>query len=240
MTESAGTSAHRETHPKTDIATRPASQPETRPETRRERLRRELTADILRIARRQLAEAGHGAVTWRAIARELGMNPASLYTYFDSLDDLFTGLILESYQRLAAAVDGAFQASEPTTHDERVERLMACAHAFRQWAVDHPAEFNLIFTDQIPGYAAPPAGPTYDAEMAVLDPLVKAAAALQGTTADPRAVSASAESDVDAVLGAWATMHGLVSLEVNHHLPDGDAAQRFDRIIRATVSALGG
>ena len=77
---------------------------ETPTESRRDRQRRELTAEIITIARRQLAEGGRAGVSWRAIAREVGMNPASLYTYFANLDDLFTAMIIESYGGLAAAL----------------------------------------------------------------------------------------------------------------------------------------
>ena len=75
-----------------------------RTESRRDRQRRELVAEIVEIARAQLASGGRAAVSWRGIAREVGMNPASLYTYFDGLDDLFTAVILDSYGGLAAAL----------------------------------------------------------------------------------------------------------------------------------------
>ena len=127
------------------------------PETRRARLRRELTAEILRVARHQLTVAGPGGVSWRGIAREVGMNPASLYTYFNSVDDLFTALIIESYGSLARSVQTAYD-DGPT--DDALERAMGCVRAYADWGRSQPAEFNLIFVDQLPGYAAPEGGPT--------------------------------------------------------------------------------
>ncbi|MEM9749244.1 MAG: TetR/AcrR family transcriptional regulator [Actinomycetota bacterium] len=210
----------------------------TAPETRRERLRRELTADILRIARRQLSEEGAGAVTWRAIARELGMNPASLYTYFDNLDALFTALILQSYESLGAAVSSA---AHEHGDAEPVDRAIACMLAYRAWAVEHPAEFNLIFTDQIPGYEAPDDAGTFEAEMAVLQPVIGALAAVRGrvipgTPSSPSEVADTPEADASIAL--WAQAHGLVMLEINNHLPDDGRPERFERVVTRSIRAL--
>ncbi len=204
-------------------------------ESRRARLRRELTADIVRIARRQLTEAGPGAVTWRAVARELGMNPASLYTYFASLDELFTTLILESYQALGDAVREGF---ERAGHLEPVDHVVATALAYRHWAVDHPAEFNLIFTDQIPGYVAPTDAGTYDAEMAVLRPLLTAIGRVTGRHGNPADQQTADSADADAPIGLWAMVHGYVALEVNNHLPVERRSERFESIVRNAIAAL--
>ncbi len=189
-----------------------------RPETRRQRLRRELTAEILEIARAQLESEGPGGVSWRGIAREVGMNPASLYTYFSSLDDLFTALILQSYQGLAAAVSDA---AKPVGRRSAQARLVAGAKAYRSWALEHPAQFNLIFTDQLPGYAAPAGGPTLAAELAVFRPLVAAMADAAGRPLSVDSFADLSADDRQRVIGMYASMHGLVSLEVNHHLPPG-------------------
>jgi AcrR family transcriptional regulator len=196
------------------------------PRTRRERLRQELVSDVIDTARRHLAEGGPAAVSWRGIAREVGLNPASLYTYFDSLDDLFTAVILDSFGRLARAVN---EASDAAAQLDPLDRLMACAHAYRSWALEHPAEFNLVFTDRIPGYEAPPGGPTVAIQDEIFGPFVAALDALDGAPDAARDVRAGADDRV----ALWATMHGLVMLEINHHLPFvEDTAGVFDRSLR--------
>lgn len=196
------------------------------PETRRQRLRRELQAEVVDSARTQLAEGGPGGVTWRGIARSVGINPASLYTYFDSLDDVFTAVILDSFERLGQAIQETDAKAEDAT---AADRLITLALAYRQWAVDHPAEFNLIFTDQLPGYAAPPDGPTVAAQTAIFGPFATALAELMGADASGSAANFSGFNREDALVlpdnpavpvGMWATMHGLVMLEINNHLPD--------------------
>jgi AcrR family transcriptional regulator len=204
-------------------------------ETRRERHRRELVDDIRDEARRQLEQGGASAVSWRGIARAVGMSPASLYTYFDGLDALFTDLLLESYGSLAAAVRsgvGAFGDGPPA------DRLLAGPLAYRHWALAHRGEFNLIFTDQIPGYAAAPGGATVDAQVAVFEPMARAMAEAAGrrATADPRHAS---DGDVERFLGLWGIFHGLTSLEVNHHLDWVDAARVYERRVRWAIESLG-
>lgn len=188
-------------------------------ETRRERLRRELMSDVVMTARSQLESGGPGAVSWRGIAREVGMNPASLYTYFDSLDDVFTAVILDSFTRLGAAMQTTAAAVSGQPPDER---LLAGAATYRRWAIDHPAEFNLVFTDQLPNYAAPPDGPTVQAQQAIFGDLARALAehleSEPGGEPDFDAL-ASSQTGRSTFVGLWATMHGLVMLEINNHLP---------------------
>ncbi len=201
----------------------------TAPETRRDRQRRELVDELCAEASRQLVEGGSGSVTWRGLARAVGMSPASLYTYFDGVDALFTELIVRNFASLAAATRAGVD-----RFDEPGDRLLAGIHAYRQWARRHPAEFNLVFTDQLPGYAAEPDGPTVAAQGAIFEPLIEVLAAIDdaGIT-DPRDVAASS------VLGVWGMFHGLVSLEINHHLDWIDGGAHFDRQVRWALDAAG-
>jgi AcrR family transcriptional regulator len=185
------------------------------PVSRRERLREELITQIVAIGRRQLEEAGMAGVSWRGIAREVGMNPASLYTYVDGIDDLYTRILIESFDALAAAVRAA---SEASRDQPARQRILDCAAAYREWAVAHPHQFNLIFTDQIPGYEAPPGGPTVDAEIAVEEPFIDAVAELLGRTPDD--LLADTTSRVFAAIVALRSqLLGFTMLEINHHAP---------------------
>ncbi len=194
-------------------------------------------SDVVDTARRHLAEGGPASVTWRGIAREVGVNPASLYTYFDSLDDLFTAVITSSFARLGSAVGGAAADADDL---DPTERLLACAHAYRAWALEHPAEFNLIFTDRIPGYEAPPGGPTVEVQTAIFGPFVAALDELSGNepVAGPAAALGDATRPLERI-SLWASMHGFVMLEINHHLPFVDNRERaFDDGMRRLLTLL--
>ena len=202
-------------------------------EGRRAKQRRELLGAIDHEARRLLIEGGPANVSIRAIARAVGIGAASLYTYFDSLDEVFTSLLLSSYGRLAAATAAAvdhFADASPA------DRALAGILALRRWALDHRHEFNLIFSDQLPGYSAPPGGPTVDAQVAVFRPITDAIAAVSMGAARSRDRLGRDEAG----LVVWSTFHGAVSLEVNHHLDWlPDAAAFHERAVRAAIASVG-
>lgn len=209
-------------------------------ESRRDRHRRELVDELCDEARRLLAEGGAGAVTWRGLARAVGMSPASLYTYFDGLDDLFTELILRSYRSLAAATAAGVDAFADRPAGDRI---LAGPYAYRRWALAHRGEFNLVFTDQLPGYAAEPGGATVDAQTAVFAPMIRAARAAGAAPAeqdDPEPLPPGRVPDeVQRLMGVFGCFHGLTSLEVNHHLDWLDAPTTFDTQVRAAIAAAG-
>ncbi len=206
--------------------------PASPPMSRRERLREELTTQIVSIGRRQLEEAGVTGVSWRGIAREVGMNPASLYTYVDGIDDLYTRILVESFDALAAAVQAA---NEANRDQPARQRLLECSAAYRAWGVAHPRQFNLIFTDQIPGYEAPPDGPTVDAEIAVEQPFIDALAELLGQSTDD--LLADPTSNVFAAVVAFRSqLLGFTMLEINNHAPYLDDSPAI--LLTATEHAI--
>ena len=182
--------------------------------SRRERLRVELTAQIVEIGRRQLEAGGVANVSWRGIAEEIGMNPASLYTYIDGINDLYTRILEQSFRSLADAVADAAE----TDLDPRT-RLIGCARAYRAWAREKPNQFNLIFTNQIPGYEAPTEGEAFDAAMDANTPFTEALFELARGTGNEESIG-DVSSEFEALAyGFRSMMHGFTILEINHHSP---------------------
>ncbi|MEU5397884.1 TetR/AcrR family transcriptional regulator [Streptomyces sp. NPDC005963] len=199
--------------------------------TRRDRLRAETLDDIKTASLRQLREVGAAQLSLRAVATELGMSPAGLYRYFDSRDALLTALIADAFDRLADAVE---QARDADPAADVADRLLAVLMAYRRWAVEHPQEFGLVYGTPVPGYSAPPDGPTSVATRRVggaFAPLF-VEAWRQGrlhpcaeVTPDPALARYAAELHPDlppavaaAVFGAWTRLHGLVIFEAFGHL----------------------
>jgi len=120
--------------------------------TVRARARAALTQEILSAARRQLAAAGAGQLSLRAVARELEMAPSGLYRYFPSRDALLTALIIEAYNALG---DHAAHALAVTPEGEHRRRWRTVCQSVRSWAVAHPHEFTLLYGSPVPGYRAP-------------------------------------------------------------------------------------
>ena len=151
--------------------------------------------------------------------------------YFDGLDDVLTMLLLASYGRLAEATAAA---AERFADAPPADRALAATLAYRRWGLDHPNELNLVFTDQLPGYAAPEGGPTIDAQVEVFRPLTDAVAELVASGA-----SGLDESD-EARAGVWAAFHGFVLLEANHHLVWlDDPGAAYETAVRRAFTAVG-
>jgi len=203
-------------------------------ETRRERHRRILVEEIVDEARSLLEEGGPSSVSLRAIGRAVGMSAPSLYTYFPSLNDVFTELIVRSYDALAGHV--AANLAERSDAPLR-DRLLVGPMAYRSWALSNRQQFNLVFFDQISGYEAPADGPTVEAQTSVLRPIAADYAEACGQSLDALVEPGELLEDF---LGWWGTFHGLVVLEVNHHLDWVDAGAVFERRLRREIDLLTG
>lgn len=118
----------------------------------RARVREEMIGEIKKVARKQIATDG-ASLSLRAVARELGMVSSALYRYFPSRDELLTALIIDAYNALGAAAEGA-EASVKDRSDF-IGRWLAVTKGIRLWALFTPHEYALIYGSPVPGYAAP-------------------------------------------------------------------------------------
>jgi len=226
---------------------------------RRERVRAATAQEIKDIAREHMAEQGGAAISLRAIARQMGMTAGALYSYYDTRDDLITALIVDGYVSLAEALEAARDA-QPAGRP--ADRLLAAGLAYRDWALGHPQEYQLVFGSPIPGYQAPELGPTVAAARragAVLLDLVAAAwpasrraGPPEGEAADPRWATPFAAwldhaypglpaAAVAFHLRIWARLHGMVALEIHGHLGAivTDAGLLYREELHALLAELG-
>lgn len=188
-------------------------------EGRRARLRRETVAGIKAAAWEQVREVGAPALSLRAVARSVGLSSPGLYRYYASRDDLLTDLIADAYGDLATALEQARDQAGPALRD----RLHATLVAYHDWAVEHPAEWSLIFGTPVPAYAAPAEGRTTLAARrfgAVLLTLLHEATAPDadaldaGATPDP---SRFPEDLYPRAARLWSRLHGVLALGLHGH-----------------------
>jgi len=112
-----------------------------KPDWRQQRRQTAIQA-IKDAARQQIAENGAGKLSLGAIARALGLTTPALYRYFASRDALVAALIVDAYGSMGQALE---QAAEETFQDDHVDRFMAFVRAYRQWAVEFPEDFALMY-----------------------------------------------------------------------------------------------
>ena len=105
---------------------------------------------IAESATRQLLEVGPTQLSVRAVARELGMASSAIYRYVRSRDELLTILIVRAYDDL-----GEYVKVRAARQPDPGKRWRVIGLACRDWALDNPQRFALIYGSPVPGYAAP-------------------------------------------------------------------------------------
>lgn len=121
-------------------------------ETTRREKRRQATAEEIKATARQLMQQnGTAGLSLRAISREMGLSSAALYYYYPSVGDLITALTVDAFNGLTDTLAVIAQDQAPSYAD----RGWRLALAYRQWALAHPIDFQLIYGNPIPGYEQP-------------------------------------------------------------------------------------
>jgi AcrR family transcriptional regulator len=195
--------------------------------SRRERLRADALAEIREHALAQIAEGGPGALSLIGIAKAMGMSGPALYRYFASRDDLLVALVEESWVDIADTLTETAGRTRSATPEER---LRAALNGTRQWALDQPHRYRLVFGSSYgsgkldPDRIAPPSQRAMEIVLAALselgpidraprvtDPelrreLVRWGNGSQDSPHDPRVLLLG--------LRAWTRIHGIISLEI--------------------------
>lgn len=206
----------------------------------------DLQTAIKETAWKQIAEFGAPSLSLRAIARELDITAPSIYNYFPSRDDLVTALIVDAFNSLAESQEATL---ENIPSGDLPGRFSALGLAYRQWAVDYPQRYQLIFGTPIPRYHAPeeltlPAASRallpligvirdiFSADRLRLDGLARLAPALAAMLGAWGETAGGAHPEVlYLALVVWSRVHGLVMLEITRQMPSffDDPSQVFQR-----------
>jgi AcrR family transcriptional regulator len=117
-------------------------------------------AEIIDAAWAIAREEGLGAIALREIARRIGMQAPSLYSYFRSKNDLYDAMFAQAWADILDKKPSA----ETLPADPRAA-LKQIAHFYFDWAVADPARYLLTSQRTIPGFEPSPEGyqPAVDA-----------------------------------------------------------------------------
>jgi AcrR family transcriptional regulator len=216
-----------------------------------------LKEKIIITAWKQIAESGAAALSLRAIGRELGVTAPAIYNYFADRDALVTALIIEAYQSFG---DAQLAACNTVPADDLAERMQVTGMAYRQWAVEHPQRYQLIFGTPILGYEAPfeQVFPYAARALGVLVNVVEELRIAGRLQAQDFPLPESGyekpfeawkvyggEADILSLSVAvliWCRVHGLVSIEIANNRPafgpQGEALYRYelDSLIKQFVT----
>ena len=177
----------------------------------RQRRREATTNEILETAWALCREDGLASLSLRQLAKRVGMQAPSLYSYFDSKNAIYDAMFTQGQHALAARM-AEVSAIRPVTRDV----LRAGIREWFAFCVEDPTRYQLLFQRTIPGFE--PSAESYALALAQLD---SAAAALHAAgVTDP------------AALDIWtALLTGLTSQQISND-PGGD---RWARVLDQSV-----
>ena len=187
------------------------------------------TRETLLEAALQLLEArGPGALRVRDLSEAVGKSTMGVYTHFGSKQGLLEQLYLHGFSRLEERLEAVASAGNGR------QELLQFALAYRGFALDNEALYGLMFERGTPDFI--PSDDSRMAGLATFELLSERIADWQPDLADPAPMAHL----------AWATMHGLVSIELMHrrwggplvaHL-QGDPAQNYATAVNSLIAGL--
>ena len=108
-------------------------------------------AEILDAAWEQVRENGVAALSLRDLARSVGMQPPSLYSYFASKNAIYDAMYAQGAQQF---VDE--QAASMPASDDPLEALTAVLRFFVGFCAADFARYQLLFQRTVPGFEPSP------------------------------------------------------------------------------------
>jgi AcrR family transcriptional regulator len=192
----------------------PAAIPDE-PRRDRRRVRHEATKQEIRDAAWQMVRAdGLNALSLRALARLVDMEPQSLYTYFSSKHAVYDCLFADGNRELLARLERI------DTSDEAHEALRRTADLFVTFATEDQARYELLFMRTIPDFV-----PSDESYAVAREVLAKGRALL--------AAAGLADDDFD----LWTAIVAGLSAQQLANDPGGD---RYLRLIEDAVTMFAG
>jgi AcrR family transcriptional regulator len=227
---------------------------------RRDRRRQETIDDIKDTARRQLANGGPTGISMRAIARHLAMTASAVHYYFPSHQALLDALIVDGFTSLAEALRTTHEGVGPRPPGGQ---WLAVCRAHRAWALDHQAEYLLLYGHDGAG-AVKRRNPQVDqASSSVINVLFSIMReAVAADEIDTERIEAAIPTSLRRQLATWrdendgsgdlpdgalagcmityAQLHGAITLELLGHIPSAlaDHDALFDLEMAHTCAAL--
>ena len=114
---------------------------------RRARRRQETIEEILDIALEVMAEEGVNGLTLSEVARRLGVQPPSLYKYFDSLMALYDALFRRGQEAHLEVMRAAMEHAPPG-----LNALQAALDASGRWCLENSPLAQLMFWRPVPRF----------------------------------------------------------------------------------------
>lgn len=185
----------------------------------------DLRAALLKAAHAALEEGGVEALSFRALARAVGVSQTAPYNHFDGRDGLLADLAQQGFEEL-----GASQTVAASATGEFNCRLVSLGLDYVGFARRRPQLYRLMFGVVLPDWHDRPN--VAAAKMSSLQPV-------KSVLADAGTGRSWSDRDVDAAaLAAWSLVHGLAMLRIDRAFAQFDDALNDGQIERRAILAL--
>ena len=163
-------------------------------------------------------EIGLGNLTLTALAVRLGVRQPSLYKHIDSMAGLHRDIAVHAKRELGEVLARA------AVGRSGAEAISAMSHAYRSWALQHPARYEASNLMPAPG----------DVEDEAIS-----LAAIQVIADVLTAYQLKGDDAVDAIRAFRSTLHGFVSYETAGAFAwSADVNRSFERLVGGFILAL--
>jgi AcrR family transcriptional regulator len=163
-------------------------------------------------------EVGLTRLTLAALADRLGVRQPSLYKHIDSLAGLHRSISLQSKVEMGSVL------SRAAVGRAGADAIVAMSHAYRNWALEHPARYQ----------AANAMGDPGDLEIETVS-----LASIQVIADVLTAYELEGDDAIDAIRAFRSALHGFVSFETDGDFAlSADVNRSFDRLIKGFIVAL--
>ncbi|MEC5148515.1 TetR-like C-terminal domain-containing protein [Cryobacterium sp. GrIS_2_6] len=163
-------------------------------------------------------EVGLNSLTLAALAARLGVRQPSLYKHIDSMAGLHRDIAVHAKRDMGEVLARA------SVGRSGADAISAMSHAYRQWALQHPARYEAANRMPAPGDLEDEA-----VSLAIIQLIsdVLTAYHLEGDDA------------IDAIRAFRSTLHGFISFETGGSFAmSADINRSFDRLIHGFIVAL--
>jgi AcrR family transcriptional regulator len=182
--------------------------------------------ELLAAAEAVLARSGPAGLTVRAVAAEAGIAPMGVYNKLGGKDGLLGALLIRGFDRLRTSLEAALA----DTTDPMRGRFVSCGLIYRQFALDNPHFYAIMFEGAIlHEHDNPEVEEHAKAAFGSLVRIVEMSAAA-GVIAAPDPVEAAQQ--------IWSSLHGAVALELKGLVLTPDPRYTYQTLLATLVRGL--
>lgn len=190
----------------------------------------DLRPALLRASRAVVESEGVGALTFRAVAKRVGVSHAAPAHHFADKSELLATIAAQGFDELTAAMSEALQGAGCET--DAITRLNATGVAYVAFAAQHPKLFRLMFGREMAVCTAACLAESSARAYAVLESAAREVLCTQGE-------AERAELEV-LIASAWSLVHGMSMLWLDGRLlPDGGSPEALATLARRVTEMLG-